>query len=112
MSVWLGGCFLETLCSRRGPHKVEERTSKGSYTPIACPLRLTPPTSHPPVPSAMIMFSSFLDRVGKYEFHPAQPMWGYLPQVNQWGSTALEWEVERIGGKDHIPIFKAIPVCE
>ncbi|EIW64144.1 uncharacterized protein TRAVEDRAFT_41560 [Trametes versicolor FP-101664 SS1] len=58
------------------------------------------------------MFSSFLDRVGKYQFHPAQPMWGYLPQVNQWGSTALEWEVERIGGKDHIPIFKAIPVYE
>ncbi|KAJ8483147.1 hypothetical protein ONZ51_g4898 [Trametes cubensis] len=37
-------------------------------------------------------------------------MWGYLPQLNQWGGTALNWETERVGGKDHIPIFKAIPV--
>lgn len=62
--------------------------------------------------SAMILFSSFMDRVGKHQFHPPHSMWGYLPQVNQWGSTSLVWEVERVGGQDHIPVFKALPICE
>ncbi|KAI0778776.1 hypothetical protein BD413DRAFT_466402 [Trametes elegans] len=58
------------------------------------------------------MISSFLDRQGNTQFRQPSPLWGYLPQINEWGKTALEWEIERVGGKDHVPVFKAIPVYE
>ncbi|KAH9849265.1 hypothetical protein C2E23DRAFT_888445 [Lenzites betulinus] len=58
------------------------------------------------------MLTSFLDRVGRHEFRQPSIVWGYLPQLNEWGKTALEWEVDRVDGADHVPIFKATPVYE
>ncbi|KAI0828903.1 hypothetical protein BC628DRAFT_1178143 [Trametes gibbosa] len=77
--------------------------------PVCAPLPAPrSPSSH----SAINMLSSFMDRVGVYQFKQPSVVWGYLPQLNEWGKTALEWEVERVDGADHIPVFKAIPVCE
>ncbi|KAH9897806.1 hypothetical protein C8Q73DRAFT_833912 [Cubamyces lactineus] len=56
------------------------------------------------------MIMSFLERVGTHQFQEPTPMWGYLPQLNQWAGTALQWEIMRDGGEDHIPLFKAIPI--
>ncbi|KAI8990603.1 hypothetical protein BD414DRAFT_305656 [Trametes punicea] len=56
------------------------------------------------------MITSFMDRVGTYTFKQPSPVWGYLPQVNEWGGIHLVWECERIGGEDHIPVFRAVPV--
>lgn len=66
--------------------------------------------------SDMIIFPpSFLERSGTYTFIEPSTVWGYLPQLHEWAMKArveLGWEAERIGGKDHIPDFQAIPVCE
>ncbi|KAI0360966.1 hypothetical protein OH77DRAFT_1467993 [Trametes cingulata] len=58
------------------------------------------------------MITSFMDRVGTHQFRMPSPVWGYLPQLNEWGKTSLVWEVQRVAGKDHIPVFKAVPVYE
>ncbi|EJF67230.1 hypothetical protein DICSQDRAFT_142789 [Dichomitus squalens LYAD-421 SS1] len=52
----------------------------------------------------------FLERIGTHIFREPSSVWGYLPQVNQWGGIRLEWEAERIGGLDHLPWFKATPI--
>ena len=54
----------------------------------------------------------FLERTGDHVFRAPSPVWGYLPQLNEWGGIHLVWETERVGGQDHVPTFRAIPVCE
>ncbi len=54
----------------------------------------------------------FLERVGKHVFTQPSSVWGYLPQLNEWGGIHLVWETERVGGPDHVPHFRAVPVCE
>ncbi|KAI0756291.1 hypothetical protein C8Q80DRAFT_21308 [Daedaleopsis nitida] len=63
--------------------------------------------------SGMIIFPIFMDRKGTYVFREPSSVWGYLPQLHEWAMKTrveLTWEAERIGGKDHMPDFKAIPV--
>ena len=57
---------------------------------------------------------SFKDRAGSHGFlAPVDGVsWGYLPQLHEWSKGALNWRVERVGGKDHLPLFSATPVCE
>ena len=59
----------------------------------------------PPVPL-------FFEREGKHIFREPSSVWGYFPQLNEWGSIHLVWEAERVGGQDHLPQFRAIPICE
>lgn len=63
-------------------------------------------------PPAMIIFPTFTDRQGEKVFRAPSSTWGYLPQINEWGGIDLEWFTERVGGKDHIPIFRAFPICK
>ncbi|OSD03350.1 hypothetical protein PYCCODRAFT_1434769 [Trametes coccinea BRFM310] len=58
------------------------------------------------------MILSFMDRRGTHIFKAPSPVWGYLPQINEWAGIHLVWECERVGGEDHIPIFRAIPVYD
>ncbi|KAI0640016.1 hypothetical protein C8Q77DRAFT_1045750 [Trametes polyzona] len=61
------------------------------------------------------MISSFHDRVGAHQFIPASPLWGYTPQLHEWAMKKryrLEWQFERVDGKDHIPVFAATPIFE
>ena len=62
-------------------------------------------------PPPVIVQNSFMDRVGNHRFHDPSIVWGYLLQVNEWARGLLEWQTDRVGGKDHIPIFSATPVC-
>ncbi|PIL31393.1 hypothetical protein GSI_06094 [Ganoderma sinense ZZ0214-1] len=52
----------------------------------------------------------FLERVPTVQFREPSSVWGYLPQLNEWGSIYLVWDTERVGGADHIPQFRAVPV--
>ena len=54
----------------------------------------------------------FLERTPTIQFREASSVWGYLPQLNEWGSIHLVWETERVGGPDHVPHFRAVPICE
>ena len=60
----------------------------------------------------MIVLPSFMERAGNHTFREPSSVWGYLPQVNEWARGGLEWYTERVGGQDHIPIFRAVPICE
>ncbi|KAK7686680.1 hypothetical protein QCA50_010280 [Cerrena zonata] len=52
----------------------------------------------------------FTDRKGDYTFTEPTPQRGYLPQINEWATRSLvRCEVERIGGDDHTPTFRATP---
>ena len=54
----------------------------------------------------------FLERIGTQQFRQPSIVWGYLPQLNEWAGIHLEWESERVGGQDHVPLWKATPICE
>ncbi|THH33140.1 hypothetical protein EUX98_g1036 [Antrodiella citrinella] len=49
-------------------------------------------------------------RIGTYTFKPWSPLWGYLPQINEWGRGQVQWHVARVGGPDHVPQFQAVPI--
>lgn len=53
--------------------------------------------------------STFYERRGSHVFRAPR---GYLPQINEWAKNAMTWKVERHGGREHIPIFLATPICE
>ncbi|TFK81168.1 hypothetical protein K466DRAFT_348820 [Polyporus arcularius HHB13444] len=67
-----------------------------------------------PTIAAMIvgMLPSFLDRQGTETFREPSSVWGYLPQLNEWAGSKLEWFAERVGGKDHQPEFEAFPIYD
>ncbi|KAH8102391.1 hypothetical protein BXZ70DRAFT_928400 [Cristinia sonorae] len=52
----------------------------------------------------------FESRRGGYRFKPYSPLWGFLPQVNEWSRGCVAWYVHRVGGPEHIPKFQAIPI--
>ena len=54
----------------------------------------------------------FFTRTGEQKFMEPNTVWGYLPQINQWAGIRLEWETDRVGGPDHLPCFRATPICE
>ena len=54
----------------------------------------------------------FVERIGGHKFHEPLPVWGYLPQINQWAGSLLQWEVNPVDGSDNHLSFKAIPICE
>ncbi|RDX51186.1 hypothetical protein OH76DRAFT_1347679 [Lentinus brumalis] len=58
------------------------------------------------------MLPSFLDRQGTETFREPSSVWGYLPQLNEWAGSKLEWFAERVGGKDHQPEFEAFPIYD
>ncbi len=55
---------------------------------------------------------SFYDRVGNHQFQEPTQMWGYWPQLNEWSKSTIAWNVIRVGGLDHVPVFEAYPICE
>lgn len=73
---------------------------------------MDPPPEYAP---NMIIIPSFFNRPGGHIFKEPSQLWGYLPQLNEWAlkqHVVLEWDVERIGGKDHMPFFRAVPKCK
>ena len=56
--------------------------------------------------------TSFYDRVGNHQFQPPTKEWGYWPQLNEWSRNTITWNIIRIGGADHQPVFEAYPICE
>ena len=56
----------------------------------------------------------FYTRQGNYQFIQWSPLWGYLPQIHEWGMiqhSMVYWEVTRVNGPDHQPVFQAVPIC-
>ncbi|CAL1694398.1 unnamed protein product [Somion occarium] len=54
---------------------------------------------------------SFKDRKGTFSFDEATAGRGILPQLNEWANGPMvQFQVERIGGQDHVPDFKATPI--
>lgn len=73
---------------------------------------MDPPPEYAP---NMIIIPSFFNRPGGHIFKEPSQLWGYLPQLNEWAlkqHVVLEWDVERIGGRDHMPFFRAVPKCK
>ena len=56
--------------------------------------------------------SSFYDRVGNHQFQAPTKEWGYWPQLNEWSRNTITWNIVRIGGADHQPVFEAYPICK
>ena len=54
----------------------------------------------------------FFTRTGEQKFMEPNTVWGYLPQINQWAGSLLQWEVNPVDGSDNHLSFKAIPICE
>lgn len=62
--------------------------------------------------SLYLMQMRFSERRGEYKFTEPTPQRGYLPQINEWATRSLvRCDVERIGGDDHVPTFRAVPYC-
>ena len=32
--------------------------------------------------------------------------------MNEWSKSTIAWNVIRVGGVDHMPVFEAFPICE
>ncbi|KAI0081196.1 hypothetical protein K474DRAFT_1657061 [Panus rudis PR-1116 ss-1] len=53
---------------------------------------------------------SIRDRQGNYAFVKDR---SYLAQLNEWAARPIiKFEVTRNGGEDHMPLFRATPICE
>ncbi|EKM61420.1 uncharacterized protein PHACADRAFT_248004, partial [Phanerochaete carnosa HHB-10118-sp] len=64
-----------------------------------------------PLPSPAPAIAGFCDRLGTRSFEdPDQGGRGYLPQVNEWARGAIEWNCERAGGLEHVPLWEAYPI--
>ena len=56
-----------------------------------------------------IEIAGFYERGASLTFDPPTPQRGYLPQVNEKLGQWLTWDVVRVGGEHHIPIFLCTP---
>jgi hypothetical protein len=57
----------------------------------------------------------FEDREGGYVFYAPTPGWGYVAQLNECFAKQgipFRWETLRIGGDDHLPQFRSVPIRE
>lgn len=66
-------------------------------------------TSRPAYFAMPIELPSFHERGPSLKFDPPTPQRGYLPQVNEKLGNWLTWDVVRVGGEPHLPVFSCTP---
>lgn len=74
---------------------------------LFCPIATLQPRH--PNSTMPIEMPSFYERGQSIEFDPPTTQRGFLPQVNEKLGQWIAWDVIKVGGDPHLPVFRCTP---